>query len=71
MNVSFETKFGREAGQYEWLTPKEIIDILGPFDLDPCFSLPHPWETAKNFFTEKEDGLIQPWSGFVWCNLLW
>jgi hypothetical protein len=68
MDVRFETKYGNKAGKHEWLTPKKIIDVLGPFDLDPCYSLPHPWETASSFFTEDDNGLLKEWYGFVWCN---
>lgn len=53
-----------------WLTPPHIVKALGPFDLDPCY-LPkeeRPWDTAKNHFSEKENGLIQPWEGRVWLN---
>lgn len=41
---------------------------LGPFDLDPCFSEPRPWDTAYKYYGEKENGLLQEWDGFVWCN---
>jgi len=68
MDVRFETKHGNKAGKHEWLTPKEIVDTLGPFDLDPCFSEPRPWDTASHYYTEEDDGLKQPWFGFVWCN---
>jgi hypothetical protein len=26
------------------------------------------WATAANHFTVEENGLLQPWSGRVWCN---
>jgi len=52
----------------EWLTPPEIIDELGPFDLDPCAPIIRPWNTAKNHYTINDDGLQQSWNGFVWCN---
>jgi hypothetical protein len=52
----------------EWLTPIEIIDSLGPFDLDPCAPIVRPWDTAKKHYTIKDNGLFQDWSGFVWCN---
>lgn len=68
MNTTFETKFKNKAGKHEWLTPPFIIEKLGPFDLDPCYSLPHPWETASSYYTEEEDGLSKEWHGFVWCN---
>ena len=31
----------------EWLTPPEIIQALGHFDLDPCSPIDRPWPTAK------------------------
>lgn len=52
-----------------WLTPKWIIDSLGPFDLDPCAAPePRPWDTATQHVIESEDGLSKTWHGFVWCN---
>lgn len=55
----------------EWETPNEFfvkISLeLGPFDLDVC-------ATPKNtkcfrFYTEKDDGLTQPWDATkVWMN---
>lgn len=50
------------------ITPKVIIDALGPFDLDPCAATVRPWDCAVRNFTEATDGLIFPWSGFVWLN---
>lgn len=44
----------------EWLTPPEIIRKLGPFDLDPCSPVKRPWETAKNHYTEENNGLSLP-----------
>jgi hypothetical protein len=52
----------------EWLTPPDIISCLGPFDLDPCAPVIRPWETAEKHFTIKDNGLLQPWDGYVWCN---
>lgn len=51
-----------------WLTPPHIIQALGSFDLDPCTPPEMPWTTAITRYTEKENGLIQPWSGRVWLN---
>ena len=56
------------AGTEVWLTPPEIIKSLGEFDLDPCASEDRPWDSAKNHFTIKDDGLVQDWYGRVWCN---
>jgi len=52
----------------EWLTPPEIINALGPFDLDPCAPVKRPWPTASKHFTIEDNGLLQPWEGFIWCN---
>lgn len=68
MNVRFETRYGNRAGKHEWLTPPELVETLGPFDLDPCYSEPRPWPTAGKHYGVEEDGLLQPWHGFVWCN---
>lgn len=51
-----------------WLTPKPIIDALGPFDLDPCHNQTRPFETAAHYFTEAQDGLKQEWFGKVYLN---
>lgn len=50
------------------LTPRSILDPLGPFDLDPCASDPRPWDCARLNYTEADDGLSRPWEGRVWCN---
>jgi len=52
----------------EWLTPPEIIEALGPFDLDPCSPVVRPWPTAQTHYTARDDGLCHPWSGRVWLN---
>jgi hypothetical protein len=49
-----------------WITPKWIIDALGPFDLDPCAAEPRPWDCARENYTDR--GLERPWSGRVWLN---
>lgn len=57
-----------------WLTPPEIVDALGPFDLDPCAApRPRPWPTAARHITLPDDGLTASWSSwagrdFIWCN---
>lgn len=52
----------------EWLTPPEIIEALGDFDLDPCAPVIRPWNTAKKHYTINDDGLNKTWRGRVWCN---
>ena len=51
----------------DWITPKWIIDELGPFDLDPCESELQPWPCAREAY-HKPMGLLMPWHGRVWCN---
>lgn len=51
-----------------WITPKHIIDALGPFDLDPCASDPRPWDCAKENWTIEDDKEYDPWYGCVWLN---
>lgn len=52
----------------DWITPKPILDALGPFDLDPCASLTQPWPTATARYTVLDDGLRREWHGRVWLN---
>jgi len=52
----------------EWITPKWIIDKLGPFDLDPCAHSQQPWPTATRMISLPQDGLTVPWEGRVWLN---
>ena len=32
----------------DWITPRHILEALGPFDLDPCACTPQPWPTASD-----------------------
>lgn len=50
----------------DWITPPEIIERLGPFDLDLCASATQPWPCAACSYTSN--GLTRPWSGRVWLN---
>lgn len=56
------------AGTHEWVTPRDILDPLGDFDLDPCAPKVRPWDCAKHSYTIDDDGLAKPWFGRVWCN---
>lgn len=67
MNLNFERS---ENTTVEWYTPKEIIQALGEFDLDPCtseaaYKLNH---SAKHYFTKEDDGLSKEWFGRIWLN---
>lgn len=50
----------------DWITPRFIIEALGPFDLDPCACRPQPWPCAARSYSV--DGLKRPWHGRVWLN---
>jgi hypothetical protein len=50
------------------LTPKWIIDTLGPFDLDPCAAWPRPWDCAELNISQPDDGLAGAWHGRVFLN---
>ena len=52
----------------EWLTPPGLLDLLGPFDLDPCAPIIRPWPMAKTHYTKEDDGLKLPWFGRIWLN---
>lgn len=52
----------------EWLTPPELLTLLGQFDLDVCAPCSRPWDTANNHFTQLDNGLLKRWTGRVWCN---
>jgi hypothetical protein len=53
-----------------WLTPPDLIEKLGEFDLDPCCPNNLPWKTATSFYSLEngQNGLELPWGGRVWCN---
>lgn len=44
-------------------TPREIIEALGEFDLDPCAPMHPLWPTAKIMYNKQDNGLIQNWGG--------
>ena len=52
----------------DWITPKSLVDMLGPFDLDPCACRTQPWPTANRMIRPPEDGLSLPWRGLIWLN---
>lgn len=51
-----------------WLTPPYILERLGRFDLDPCAAEEQPTWAAPRYYTQRVDGLSQPWGGRVWMN---
>ena len=66
MNVTYEGNSTK--GTNEWLTPPDLLQKLGHFDLDPCSPIVRPWPTADKHYTIEDDGLRQPWFGRVFCN---
>lgn len=65
MNTTFEKSSNSTD---EWYTPKEIIDALGKFDLDPCAPVNPLWKTATQMYNKNDYGLSQEWKGRVWLN---
>ena len=67
--LEMNTQFERSAtATDEWYTPKEIIDALGKFDLDPCAPVKPLWQTAIRMYNKNDNGLLQEWEGRVWLN---
>ena len=53
----------------EWYPPPEMFKALGlTFDLDPASPGPGHWVPVRRVYTEKDDGLTQPWDGLVFMN---
>lgn len=66
-------KTGNDSMKVDWLTPPEIVEALGPFDLDPATTCPmahdgKPWATATQMLCRCTNGLEAPWKGRVWLN---
>ena len=54
----------------DYYTPQWIFDLLNvTFDLDVACPPNGPMFTpTKNYYTQADDGLAQPWYGRVWMN---
>jgi hypothetical protein len=53
----------------DYLTPRELVRLLGPFDFDPCCPGKMPWKTARRMILAgKDSGLDVEWRGRVWMN---
>lgn len=60
------TPVERQGGNNIWLTPPDYVTPVqryAPIGLDPCTEASNP-VGAEHFFTEEDDGLAQPWSGY-------
>lgn len=64
------THDSKDNKSVDWYTPKWVFDELDlSFDLDPASPEGGvPWIPTKKFYTEKDNGLVQPWDGLVWLN---
>lgn len=61
------------AGSDDQYTPRWVLDaarqVLGRIDLDPATSAAAQAVVgAQRYYTQTDNGLIQPWAGRVWCN---
>jgi len=65
MNVTFEKA---ENTTVEWLTPPELVRMLGEFDLDPCTPVNPPFTHAKVNYNINDNGLKKEWFGRVYMN---
>jgi len=54
----------------DYYTPAWVFERMGiEFDLDVCAPPGGiPWIPAARYFTQEDDGLVQPWEGRVWMN---
>ena len=62
------------SAKQDWQTPDELLDLVRSYRsirLDPCTSADNP-TNAKDFFTEKDDGIEQNWGmdqgGLIYVN---
>jgi hypothetical protein len=62
---SHQTTIGKSQ---QHITPRWIIDALGPFNLDPCAAYPRPWDCAEANIALPYDGLDEAWHGLIWLN---
>jgi len=57
----------------EWYTPSKYIEaaraVMGSIDLDPAScELANQTVRAARYYTQEDNGLMQPWYGNVWLN---
>jgi len=65
MNTSFERT---QSSTVEWLTPPDLVKMLGDFDLDPCSPVNPPFVHAPINYSILDNGLKREWFGRVYMN---
>lgn len=68
MSISKRVHHASEHSSDTWLTPPDLVQLLGKFDLDPCTDKDMPWATARRMVALPQDGLSVKWEGMVFCN---
>lgn len=57
------------TGKDNWATPPEFFSRVAErfsFVLDAAAE---PWSAkTERYYTEEQDGLVQPWTSWTWCN---
>lgn len=66
--AGFSHESPMEGATNVWLTPKHVIDVLGPFDTDPCAASVRPFDCARINYTVEDDGYVRAWEGLIWLN---
>lgn len=51
-----------------WLTPPDIVEALGPFDLDPCGAPGHVLAGHTYLLENGDDGLRDPWNNYYFMR---
>jgi hypothetical protein len=71
--ASYDTIIPMPQKSNEWYTPARYVEaareVMGSIDLDPASCKEANMVVkATHYYTERENGLEQPWHGNVWCN---
>lgn len=64
------SKWANNVGNQNWQTPQYFFDILKEnfnIRLDAATDMNNPLHT-KYFYTENDNGLLQPWMTWTYCN---
>lgn len=67
-NITTKPYVDQKNWSNTYLTDPKLIELLGPFDTDPCTPNTMPWVTANIMYNETHNGLNQEWNGRVWMN---